>query len=164
MCNPSWRVQGLASCEGATFMKLVFNSLHLLNTDYTTKRQAQHVIAFIPANPDTRLIWWGVASPRLQMRGTGSAYYCTLLMVSQQPSPALPDSQAKIWEKESWTSLCLALLCLPWASPCPLWARFLTHTMRSPGCQLSHSWTYNPLTPILLKSTAPLFFFSFQLP
>lgn len=71
-------------------MKLAFNSLHLLNTDYTTKRQAKQVIAFIPPNPDTSLIRWGLTAPRLQIRGTGSAYYCTLLMVepAAQPSSA----------------------------------------------------------------------------
>ena len=38
MCNPSPRVQGPVNYEDAIFMNLAFNSLHLLNTDYTVKR------------------------------------------------------------------------------------------------------------------------------
>ena len=78
--------------------------------------------------------------------GTGSVYYSTLWMAEPELGPAPPDSQAKVWERDPWTSPCLALLFHFGQVLCRLWAHFLTSTMRSPGCQFSHSWTNNPLT------------------
>lgn len=103
------------------------------------------MIAFIPPNPGGSPVRWGLASPIYRGRDRQRLLFHSV-MAEPELGPAPPDSQAKVWERDPWTSPCLALLFHFGQVLCRLWAHFLTSTMRSPGCQFSHSWTNNPLT------------------